>query len=250
MTGRAHEQTKWIVLDKTREKLSSAALYRDGTGRPFVTVSYAQSLDGSIAAIGGRPLGISSAPSLELTHAIRASHQAILVGIGCVLADNPRLTVRLTAGCNPQPVIVDSDLRCPLSANLLTSKGTRPWIVTTDNAEMVRQTMLERTGAKVIRVKRGRGKWVDLTALLETLASLGVASLMVEGGAKIITSFLVEHLVNQVVVTVAPFFVGGLRAPDSTACQGLGCLPRLVDTFFERVGDDVVLRGDVAWDSR
>src|SRR5512133_2370683 len=89
-------------------------------GRPLVTLSYAQSLDGSLAAQRGTPLALSGPQSMELTHRLRAAQDAILVGIGTVLSDNPRLTVRLVEGSQPQPVILDSHLRFPLNANLLT----------------------------------------------------------------------------------------------------------------------------------
>ena len=102
------------------EALSArAAAHHRRTGRPFVTLTYAQSLDGSIAADPGQPLSLSGPQSLLLTHYLRAAHDAILVGIGTVLADNPLLNVRLVEGKNPQPVIVDSQLRFPLDANLL-----------------------------------------------------------------------------------------------------------------------------------
>lgn len=237
----------WAVLDQARKALMSAPRCREATGRPFVTVSYAQSLDGSIAAIRGKPLPLSSNDSLVLTHALRAAHQAILVGIGCVLADNPRLTVRLVSGESPQPIVVDSELRCPESANLLSGDGVRPWIMTTERAEVCRQEALERAGARVIRVKTGRGSRVDLASLLGALAGLGVVSVMVEGGARIITSFLAERLADQVVVTVAPLFLGGLRTPGGTAPFNPHRLPRLTNTFFEKVGDDIVLRGDPEW---
>jgi GTP cyclohydrolase II len=249
-TEQGVEGTRWAVLDKTCERLARARQYREATGRPFVTVSYAQSLDGSVATSQRRPLILSSAESLVLTHALRASHKAILVGIGCVLADNPRLTVRLIPGSNPQPVVVDSDLRCPLAANLLKNDGICPWIVTTDKAGMERQKTLEQAGARVIRVKAGRRGWVHLGSLLEVLADAGIESLMVEGGSKIITSFLVDRLVNQVVVTVAPLFVGGLRAPGRTAeGRRSAFLPRLANIFYEKVGDDVVVLGDASWDN-
>src|SRR5262249_3832268 len=93
-----------------------AAAHPRRTGRPFVTLSYAQSVDGSIAARPGQPLALSGAQSMTLTHQLRVAHDAILVGIGTVLADNPRLTVRLVEGKNPQPIVADSHLRFPLSA--------------------------------------------------------------------------------------------------------------------------------------
>ena len=254
----------WEILNDIKTHLSSAQTCRDARGRPLVTLAYAQSLDGSIASVDGKPLALSSVEALTLTHAVRAAHDAILVGIGCVLADNPRLTVRLIPGRSPQPVVVDSRLRCPLSANLLSSNGTRPWIVTTEKADKERQRLLERMGVRVIRIKNPSGARIDLPTLLETLAGMGVSSIMVEGGAQIITSFLAERLVDQVVVTIAPLMVGGLRAVQSVPAamqttppvraidefaesHPVSPFPRLINTLYEKVGDDLVIRGDPDW---
>ena len=100
---------------------------------PFVTLAYAQSLDGSIAAYPGVPLAISGPVSMGITHRLRARHQAILVGIGTVLADDPRLNVRLVPGKNPQPVVLDNQLRFPLKARLLQGEK-KPWIMTSKQA--------------------------------------------------------------------------------------------------------------------
>ncbi len=99
--------------------LADVTEHRTQTGRPLVSLCYAQSLDGSLAARGGKTLRLSGPESMALTHRLRAAHDAILVGIGTILADNPSLTVRYAAGKNPQPVILDSSLRFPLNANLL-----------------------------------------------------------------------------------------------------------------------------------
>ncbi len=208
------------ILNEIKAHLSSAQTYRNARGRPFVTLAYAQSLDGSIASGGKQPLALSSAEAMALTHALRAAHDAILVGIGCVLADNPRLTVRLIPGRSPQPVVVDSTLRCPLTANLLMHNGASPWIVTTDKADKERQKLLETAGATVIRLGNPSGVRIDLSALLKRLSRMGVSSIMVEGGAQIITSFLAERLVDQVVVTIAPLLVGGLRAVRTMRAMG------------------------------
>ncbi len=106
INGSQAQETR--VLERAKTVLVAAAEHRRRTGRPLVTLSYAQSLDGSIADRPGRPLSLSGSQSLTLTHGLRASHDAILVGIGTVLADNPRLNVRLVTGESPQPVIVDS----------------------------------------------------------------------------------------------------------------------------------------------
>ena len=100
-------------------------------GRPFVTLAYAQSVDGSIARERGERYTLSGPDSLRLTHMLRSCHDAILVGVGTVLADDPELGVRMIEGRAPQPVVVDSQLRTPLSSRLLGRAGRRPWIATT-----------------------------------------------------------------------------------------------------------------------
>lgn len=199
-------------MDPTDLLLKSAAPQGPRLGRPFVTLSHAQSLDGSIAARSGRPLALSGPESMTLTHSQRACHDAILVGIGTVLADNPRLTVRLVAGRDPQTVIVDSRLRFPPYAELL-RHGRSPWIATAQEADPQRLEALETAGARVFRLPSADG-WVDLVSLLKLLSDLGIHSLMVEGGAQVITSFLVSRLVDQMVLTIAPWLVGGLRVVD------------------------------------
>jgi GTP cyclohydrolase II len=235
------------ILEQVCEFLQTAGDHRRRTGRPLVTLSYAQSLDGSIAARPGHPLALSGAQSMALTHGLRASHEAILVGIGTVLADNPRLSVRLVAGDDPQPVVVDSRLRFPPYAKLLkASRG--PWIATGEDADAERQQALEAAGARILRVPGSNG-WVDLAALLDHLGSRGINSLMVEGGAQIITSFFASRLVDQVVLTIAPLLVGGLRVMDRLGYSPRRRFPRLTNLSYQQLGDDLVLRGEPVWDS-
>jgi len=182
-----------------------------------------------------------------MTHALRAAHDAILVGIGTVLADNPRLNVRLVAGPDPQPVVVDSRLRFPPYANLLKNRRS-PLIATNADADAERRHTLEAAGAQVL-VLPGRNGWVDLAGLLEHLASMGINSLMVEGGAQIITSFLSSRLVDQVVLTIAPLLVGGLRVVNHLGHSSQRRFPRLQRLSYQQLGDDLVLRGEPDWDS-
>jgi len=235
------------ILDQVSECLRSAPAHRRRTGRPFVTLSYAQSLDGSIADRPGRPLALSGPQAMALTHGLRAAHEAILVGIGTVLADNPRLNVRLASGPDPQPVIVDSRLRFPPYAALLKNRRA-PLIATNAGADLERQQALESAGARVL-VLPGSNGWVDLAGLLEHLGSLGLNSLMVEGGAQIITSFLASRLVDQVVLTIAPLLVGGLRVVDHLGHSSRRRLPRLKNLSYQQLGDDLVLRGEPDWGS-
>ena len=145
-----------LLLFKLGKIPAAGAAFHQEHGRPLVTLTYAQSLDGSIAARPGHPLTISCTESQTFTHSLRAAHDAILVGIGTVLADNPRLNVRLVAGQNPQPVVLDSRLRFPSYANLL-KDGNRPWVITTPSAERSRAQDLENQGARVFRLPEASG---------------------------------------------------------------------------------------------
>lgn len=216
--------------------------------RPFVTLSYAQSVDGSITAQPGQPTAISGSQSLILTHQLRRDHDAILVGIGTVLADDPRLTVRLVDGRNPQPIILDSRLRFPLAARLL-QNDQPPWIATTHQADPARIAALEQAGATILKLPAGADGRIHLPSLLQTLAEKGIRRLMVEGGAAVITSFLAERLVDRVVLTLAPKLVGGLHAVNGLAQQANGHgLPRLHNPSYQWHGEDVVLFSDVVWE--
>lgn len=235
-----------VLLFKLREIGTAGAACHKNRRRPLVTLTYAQSLDGSIAARAGHPLAISGPESQVFTHTLRAAHDAILVGIGTVLADNPRLNVRLVPGQNPQPILLDSRLRIPSYANLLRD-GNPPWVITTPGAEALRQEGLEQLGAKVLRLPESASGGIDLTALLDMLGELGITSLMVEGGAQVITSFIASRLVDQIIVTVAPVLVGGLRVLESSHSLPLGNFPRLTEVSFHQVGEDLVLWGNPDW---
>jgi len=225
----------------------TARRFRHRQGRPLVTLTYAQSLDGSIAARPGHPLAISGPASQTFTHALRAVHNAILVGIGTVLADNPALTVRLVPGPHPRPVIMDTRLRLPAYARLLREGRRQPVVATSDQASPERQQELEDLGALVLRLPVGPNGGIHLPALLNRLAELGVTALMVEGGAQVITSFLNSRLVDQVVVTVAPILVGGVRVLDGYLPAAERRFPRLEGVSYYQVGEDLVLWGSPCW---
>lgn len=229
-----------VPLHPTVNEKSKAA----PNGRPFVTLSYAQSLDGSITKQRGQPLALSGQESLTLTHQLRANHDAILVGIGTVLADDPRLTVRLVDGSNPQPIIVDSQLRLPLTARLLSDHPCNPIIATTETADLQKEALLVAAGAIVLRLPATANGQVSLLALLKTLGQRGIKNLMVEGGAGIITSFLAARLVDRLVITVTPLLVGGLNAVGNLNGYGM---PQINNPHTQWLGKDMVLSGDVSW---
>ncbi len=250
-------QTK---VEKMRHLLDlGASPYKNGTavstifptiiprnGRPHITLTYAQSLDGSIAVKRGEQTAISGAQSLKMTHQLRAQHDAILVGIGTVLADDPSLTVRLVVGPQPQPVIVDSHLKTPVDARLL-AHPKPPIILTTHPADSVRMRNLESAGAVVVRGAATPAGQVQLTAAMATLVQLGLHSVMVEGGARILTAFLTAQLVDSMVITIAPTLLGGLNA--ITHLNGHGA-PRLQNPRMVQLGEDIVVSGQVVWPSQ
>ncbi len=221
----------------------SAAAHHARMGRPLVTLAYAQSLDGSIAAQPGQPLALSGPDSLAMTHRLRARHDAILVGIGTVLADNPRLTVRLADGPNPQAVILDSRLRTPPTANLF--HAAAPWIFTADPVDPDRRAQLEAQGAQLFVVPVGDDGKLDLAAVLTKLGDLAILSVMVEGGAEIIQTFLANGLVDQAAVTVAPLFVGGVKA-YTTRNQPI--FPQITQPTVAQLGRDTVIWGSLTFE--
>ncbi len=211
--------------------------------RPTVTVTYAQSLDGCLAAEPGRPLALSGPESLRFTHRLRAAHDAILVGLGTVLADDPRLTVRHAEGPDPQPVILDSLLRCPLEAALLRHPTRQLWIAARADAPAARRRALEAAGARLLAFPPDDQGRVPLPALLTALGELGVRTLMVEGGARVITACLVQGLADRLIVTIAPRLLGGLpavAAPVNVALRR---------ARYEVMGADVVVSAEIARDA-
>lgn len=261
------------------QNLAEARARASGLGRAFVTVAYAQSLDGSITIARGQRYALSGPESMQFAHALRAIHDGILVGVGTVLADDPELTVRLVEGPDPQRIVVDSRLRTPAHAKLLTRPGRRPvWIATAstaprlagandvtladggdaadgadvaDDVRRSRTTHLENRGARILDCPARPDGWVDLGVLLRQLAGEGIAHVMVEGGSRIITSLIEAQQVDYLIVTVVPQLLGGLPAfAPLGRLAGLGATARVERWVTARLGDDVVLGGALAWPDR
>ncbi|HVG22296.1 MAG TPA: RibD family protein [Blastocatellia bacterium] len=212
---------------------------------PFVTVKFAQSLDGRIATATGDSQWISSQSSLRFAHKLRREHDAIMVGVGTVLRDDPRLTVRLVNGRNPVRVIVDSRLRMPLTSRVLADGAAQDtFVATTEMAasECVRE--LESLGAKVLRLPANDRSGVDLAELLAELGRMRISSVLVEGGARILTSLLVGRLVDRLVVAIAPKIIG--EGTEAIGDLGIANLrDAIVFSTFKtrRLGPDIIFDG-------
>lgn len=233
-------------IDKILEQVGEGTTV---AGRPFVTLTYAQSLDGSISLMRGRSLAVSGAESLKMTHQLRGSHDAIMVGIGTLLVDDPRLTARNRKGNNPQPVVLDSRLRTPLTARMW-ENDLPPWIFTTIT-DGIEHRAIEGKGGQVFCVARGINGGVELGQVLGKLTDLGIKRLMVEGGARVINSFIESRLVDLVIITISPYFAGGLKAvenlvgPRDASRLAGSKFPRLEELESGRLGEDLVVWGRI-----
>jgi riboflavin-specific deaminase-like protein len=212
---------------------------------PWVTIKYAQTLDGRIATRTGESQWISSADSLVYAHELRASHDAILVGVGTVLRDNPRLTVRLVEGTNPLRVVADSALRTPLDKVLL-DPPHEVLFAATAAADPSRRAALEALGAQVLVLPPQADGRVDLPALLAALVARGVRSVLVEGGAEMITALLRQRLAHRLVVCVAPKVLGaGVEGVGDLGISRLDHALTFRNGRFWLCGADVLFEGDV-----
>jgi riboflavin-specific deaminase-like protein len=226
--------------------LSEAAEFRSSQGRPFVVLTYAQSIDGSIAGRRRERIRLSGAESMHLTYSIRTLCDAILVGIGTILADDPRLTAKPADGPHPHPIVLDTRLRTPPAARLLQRPDVRPWLIHAPDVPSERIRQLTRSGADPLPCSVAADGRIDLPALMLGLADRAVNSVMVEGGARVITSFLRQRLADAVIVTISPQLLGGLPVIDPDGLDRTLDF-RLDQPFYQILGRDLVIWSCPRW---
>ena len=233
------------VLEEACRALNEAYLKHVTTGRPLVTLKFAQTLDGRIATVTRDSKWLSSEASRRLAHRLRAESDAVMIGAGTVRADDPELTVRLVKGRNPLRVVLDSKLtKTPPEAKLLAGQRLAPTLlVAARGAAEDRAAELCRHGAEVLLVDDdGQGK-VDLVQMLSRLGQRGIASLLVEGGAGLITSLLQQQLADRLVAFVTPRIMG--KGIETVGELGIAEVGRTIPLTFEKVsrlGGDIVIR--------
>lgn len=202
------------VLAAECQALNEAYFFHRRTGKPFVTLKTAMTLDGKIATVTGDSRWITGEAAREHVHVMRHRHDAILVGIRTVLCDDPRLTARLVPGGNhPVRVVLDSHLQTPLDAAITKVDEAPTWIFTTDARDREREQLLLAKGVRVIST--GAAPQVDLEKMLDILGKEGILSLMIEGGGTVNAAFLRQGLVQKVVAFIAPKLLGGQDSPTS-----------------------------------
>ena len=218
------------------------------TRRAAFTLKAAVTLDGKIATVGGESKWITGETAREHVHRLRSTHDAVLVGIGTVLADDPQLTARIEGGRDPVRIVIDSDLRTPLAAKLLPRKsGPRTIIATTDSAPERAARALATAGAEVWRFPASGGK-VSLDALAQRLAEESLYSVLVEGGGQVHAALLADGLATELQLFVAPRIVGG-PSPSWVGGAGIASLAEAWQLQFvgepQRLGEDLLLRAVV-----
>ncbi len=231
------------TVNRVRHLLDSVCAQRRPS-RPCLTLTYAQSLDGCISANPSTSTPISNHASQVMTHRLRAAHDAILVGINTVLVDDPQLNVRYARGKNPRPIIVDSLLRIPVESRLLNRPDISPVIATTDHANATREAELTGLGAQVVRLPTTADGRVNLRHMFRRLVDLNIRTVMIEGGAQIITSMLKTQLADQLVLAISPKILGGVRAVESLCDVNWEARPRLTNVHFESVDGEMVIHGE------
>lgn len=230
------------VNQQIEQWLNTHKVYTDFAQRPFVTLCYAQSWDGSITTRPGETLGLSGMESMRLTHQLRSLHDGILVGIGTVLTDDPQLTVREWSGTNPQPIVLDSQLRMPPTARLCQREDKNCWVLTrtADDNEFG-------GNAEIITLEGDSEGRINLQQALELLWQKGIKRLMVEGGSQVITAFLKARLADALVLTIAPTLVGGYKGVGNLEIGCKSQLPQIRPLHSQMLGDDLIMWGNLQY---
>ena len=230
------------LLEEKAGRLNEKYAKYASTSVPWVTLKAAQTLDGRIADMNGDSKWITGESSRRTVHSLRATHDALLVGAGTVIKDNPTLDVRHVEGKNPVRVIIDEDLAADLNSNVYQVKSDATTILfTAEKNSRGKIDILSEKGVKVITYENSDG--LDISWMLRKLGSLGISSLLVEGGSKIFSSFLSSDSVDRYIFFVNPSLMG--NGLDTFKSDGFKVSKRLQlkEQSIELVGEDFMIQG-------
>ena len=236
------------------ERLNAPYLKRLHTGLPWVLLKWAQTIDGKLAAAGGQSKWITGQPARKQAHLLRGRVDAILIGVGTVLADDPMLTCRLVRPRRiARRIVVDGRLRLPANCKLVRTARQVPVVVACARSSARQRTrkvdMLRQAGCEVLALPQiGPGR-IDLRLLLQQLGSQGATNVMVEGGGDLLGQFLDRQLADELVAFVAGRLLGGTGSmvPWPKGVEKLSGSPRLDTPSLRRIGADWLLRGLLRW---
>lgn len=235
------------VLQRECDELVAAFRKHVTTGRPWVTLKLAASLDGRIATAGGESRWITGAASRRYVHRLRDEHDAVLVGAETVRRDDPELTCRRRGGRNPLRIVLDGRLRLPLHAGVLTSARTTATLVVAGNqASATKIRRIEALGARVLLLPERAGR-VSVSGLLRALGRQGIMSVLIEGGATVAAAVLAARAVDRLLLFYAPLLIGGDGRPmlGALGVRRLRDAPRLAPPRLRRFASDVFLATEV-----
>ena len=234
-------ETESGILEIQARKLNEAYLKFTSAGIPFITLKMAMTLDGRIAARDGSSRWITGPEARKRTHLLRASSDAVMVGVGTVLADNPRLTVRDAAGSNPLRVILDSFLRSPLNAQVFSDE--RAIVFTGNQPDNAKLQELNKRGIVTWKTESEEGK-ISLKNVLQKLGEHSITSLLCEGGAALATSLLCDRLVDKLYIFIAPKILGkGIDGIKDLGIESLSNAIHIKNREIEELGDDILITG-------
>ena len=210
--------------------------------KPFITIKFAQTLDGKIASFDGSSKWISSPESLKFAHKLRANNDAILVGVGTILSDDPKLTTRLVKGKNPTRIIIDRNLRIPTNAQVLSvPEKNKTIIFTTEAASKYKIDKITKKDVEIIVLPAKKGGDIDLRSIIRILYKKGIGTILVEGGSRTITSFIKEKLADKLVSVISPKIIG--KGVSFTGDLGITNIKKsllLVPGKVKKIGKDVI----------
>ncbi len=243
-------EVKAGVLEHEAKKINESFVKYIKIKTPFVILKIAESLDGKIATNTGESKWITGEKAREYAHRLRDEVDAVMVGIGTVLRDNPSLTTRLKnkKGKDPIRVVVDSNLQIDISSKILTQRSDAKTIIAASkSASKNKIEKIKKTGAEIILLKTKDGK-IPLTQLMKELGKREITSLMIEGGSEVAASALKEGVVDKVVFFIAPKIITGREAKPSIGGEGISKLKdalMLKDVSVKRAGEDIMVEGYV-----
>jgi diaminohydroxyphosphoribosylaminopyrimidine deaminase/5-amino-6-(5-phosphoribosylamino)uracil reductase len=226
-------------------EINAGFLTRQRLGRPLLTLKLATSLDGKIATTTGESQWITGVSARAFAHRLRAEHDAIMVGTGTVLADDPQLTCRLPGltSCSPVRVVLDRQLRIPSTAHVIAEAGQIPTLILTlRSADPARRETFLAAGAVLLEVDADAEGRIDLADALQALGRHGLTRVLVEGGARVAAALLRLGLVDRLVWMQGPLLIGadGMSAVGELGLGALADAPRFDRIISETIGTDVV----------
>ena len=244
---KAGVRTQVGLLGKESRDLNESFFKYVRSGLPLVALKIAQTLDGKIASQAGQGGWITSREARRFGHQLRSQYDAVLVGAGTILADNPRLTVRLVRGRNPIRVVIDGRLRSPSGSKVFRNARTTPTLLfVSDRAARLnprRVANLRRLEVDVIPLPAVRGR-MSLRGILRELAKRNIASVLVEGGQRVYTDFIRSRLADKAFVFTAPKILGdGISSVGSLGRSGIARSGHLLRCSLQKVGSDTLLIG-------